>query len=73
MSRDITVLVVDDDPGLVEGLTRTLPEGISVMGPVDDAEEAAARGRAGSVDLDIVDHDRADERGLEVEGARRAA
>ena len=73
MSRDITVLVVDDDPGLVEGLTRTLPEGISVLGPVDDAEEAADRCRDGSVDLAIVDLDRADERGLEVVGSLRDA
>jgi DNA-binding NarL/FixJ family response regulator len=66
MSRDITVLVVDDDPTLVEGLTSTLPVGISVIGPVDDPVEAAARCEDGSVDLAIVDLDRADERGLEV-------
>ena len=73
MSREITVLVVDDDPGLVEGLTRRLPPGISVMGPVDDAAEAAARCGDGSVDLAIVDLDREDERGLEVVGSLRDA
>jgi DNA-binding NarL/FixJ family response regulator len=73
MSRDITVLVVDDDPTLVEGLTSTLPVGISVIGPVDDALEAAARCGDGSVDLAIVDLDRADERGFEVVGDLRDA
>jgi two-component system, NarL family, nitrate/nitrite response regulator NarL len=73
MSRDITVLVVDDDPGLAEGLTATMPAGISVMGPIDDAAEAAARCLDGSVDLAIVDLDRADERGLELVGSLRDA
>jgi two-component system nitrate/nitrite response regulator NarL len=72
MSRDITVLVVDDDPGLVEGLTRTLPEGISVLGPVDDAEEAADRCRDGSVDLAVVVR-RLDRRGPDVSNADRLA
>jgi DNA-binding NarL/FixJ family response regulator len=73
MSRDITVLVIDDDPGLVEGLTSTMPAGVFVIGPVDDPEEAAARCGDGSVDLAIVDLDRADERGLEVVGSLRDA
>jgi DNA-binding NarL/FixJ family response regulator len=73
MSRDITVLVVDDDAGLVEGLTSTMPPGVFVIGPVDDADEAAARCGDGSVDLAIVDLDRADERGLEVVGSLRDA
>jgi DNA-binding NarL/FixJ family response regulator len=72
MSSDITVLVVDDDPGLVEGLISRLPVGISVMGPVD-AAEAAARCGDGSVDIAIVDLDRADKRGLEVVGSLRDA
>jgi DNA-binding NarL/FixJ family response regulator len=73
MSRDITVLVIDDDPALVEGLTNSLPGEVSVIGPVDDAAEAAARCGDGSVDLAIVDLDRADERGLEVVGSLRDA
>jgi DNA-binding NarL/FixJ family response regulator len=73
MSRDITVLVIDDDPALVEGLTSSLPGEVSVIGPVDDAAEAAARCGDGSVDLAIVDLDRADERGLEVVGRLRDA
>lgn len=73
MSRDIRVLVVDDDPRLVEGLIRMLPAGISVLGPVDGAAEAAARCDDGSVDLTIVDLDRADERGLEMVGSLRDA
>ncbi len=73
MSRDITVLVVDDDPGLVEGLTSAMPAGVIVIGPVDDAAEAAARCGDGSVDLAIVDLDRADKRGLEVVGSLRDA
>ena len=73
MSRDITVLVVDDDSVLAEGLTRTLPRGISVVGPIDDTAEAAARCQDGTVDLAIVDLDRADERGLEVVGSLRDA
>lgn len=70
---DIRVLVVDDDAALVEGFAGTLPLGISVIGPVDDAFEAAARCGDGSVDLAIVDLDRADERGLEVVGDLRDA
>jgi DNA-binding NarL/FixJ family response regulator len=73
MSRDITVLVVDDDPVLVEGLSGRLPSGISVTGPIDDAAEAAVRCGDGSVDLAIVDLDRADERGLELVGTLRDA
>jgi DNA-binding NarL/FixJ family response regulator len=73
MGREIRVLVVDDDTRLVEGLTKTLPAGISVIGPVDDALLAAARYDDGSVDLAIVDLDRADDRGLEMVGSLRDA
>ena len=72
MSRDITVLVIDDDPVLAEGLTIALPEGFRVIGPVDDAE-AAARCVDGTVDLAVVDLDREDDRGLEVVGSLRDA
>ncbi len=73
MSAAITVLVVDDDPRLAEGLARTMPAGVRVVGPVDDPAEAAARCVDGSVDLAVVDLDRADERGLEVVGSLRDA
>ena len=75
MSKDIHVLVVDDDPQLVERLSTALSAvaGIRVSGPVDDALEAAARCGDGSVDLAIVDLDRADERGLEMVGSLRDA
>jgi DNA-binding NarL/FixJ family response regulator len=73
MGREIRVLVVDDDARLVEGLANTLPAGISVFGPVDDASQAAARCDDGSIDLAVVDLDRADERGLEMVGSLRDA
>ena len=73
MSRDIRVLVVDDDPGLAAELVRMLPPEVTVLGPIDDALEAAARCDDGSVDLAIVDLDRADERGLEMVGSLRDA
>jgi DNA-binding NarL/FixJ family response regulator len=75
MSKDIHVLVVDDDPKLVEGLASALSAttGIRVSGPIDDALEAAARCGDGSVDLALVDLDRADERGLEMVGSLRDA
>jgi DNA-binding NarL/FixJ family response regulator len=75
MSKDIHVLVVDDDPQLVEGLSIALSAaaGIRVSGPVDDALEAARRCGDGSVDLALVDLDRADERGLEIVGSLRDA
>jgi DNA-binding NarL/FixJ family response regulator len=75
MSKDIHVLVVDDDRQLVEGLSIALSAsaGIRVSGPIDDALEAAARCDDGSVDLALVDLDRADERGLEMVGSLRDA
>jgi DNA-binding NarL/FixJ family response regulator len=73
MGREIRVLVVDDDARLVDGLASALPFGFSVIGPVDDAAQAAARCDDGSVDLAIVDLDRADERGLEMVGSLRDA
>ena len=73
MSRDIQVLVVDDDPRLADGLIRVLPAGIGVLGPVGDAPEAAALCADGSADLAIVNLDRQDDRGLQVVGALREA
>ncbi len=73
MGREIRVLVVDDDAVLVDGLTTTLPAGISVIGPYDDVVEAAARCDDGTADLAVIDLDRADERGFEMVGALRDA
>jgi DNA-binding NarL/FixJ family response regulator len=75
MGKDIHVLVVDDDPQLVEGLNIAFSAsaGIRVSGPVDDVLEAAARCGDGSVDLALVDLDRADERGLEMVESLRDA
>ncbi|MBA3691307.1 MAG: response regulator transcription factor [Actinobacteria bacterium] len=73
MGREIRVLVVDDDAGLVAELARTLPVGVSVLGPFDGVDEAAARCADGSADLTVVDLDRADQRGFELVGALRDA
>jgi DNA-binding NarL/FixJ family response regulator len=73
MSRDIQVLVVDDDPRLAEGLVCVLPAAIRVLGPVHDAPQAAAVWKDGSADLAIVNLDRQDDRGLQVVGALREA
>ena len=73
MGREIRVLVLDDDAGLVVELTNTLPDGIRVIGPVDDVMQAATRCEDGSVDLAVVDLDRADERGFEIVESLRDA
>ncbi len=73
MPDDIRVLVVDETPGLTQGLIMALPRRgpIQVIGPVAGAEEALAALRAGGVDLVLVDIDRADGRGVEVVGQIR--
>lgn len=73
MGREIRVLVFDDDTRLVEGLRKTLPVSVRVIGPVDNVVGAAARCEDGSVDLAIVNLDRDDERGLEAVGSLRDA
>ena len=73
MGREIRVLVFDGDTRLVEGLRKTLPVGVHVIGPVDNVVGAAARCEDGSVDLAIVNLDRDDERGLEAVGSLRDA
>lgn len=73
MNDDIRVLVVDESPGLVQGLTLALPKQgpVHVLGPVADVTEALAVLREGLADLVLVDLDRADGRGAEVVGAIR--
>lgn len=73
MGREMRVLVVDDDAGLVAELASMLPVGVSVLGPFDGVDEAAARCDDGSADLAVVDLDRADQRGFELVGALRDA
>ena len=70
---DIRVLVVDESPGLAQGLTLALPRQgpVRVLGPVADAAEALDVLRDGLADLVLVDLDRADGRGAEVVGAIR--
>jgi DNA-binding NarL/FixJ family response regulator len=73
--ESIRVLVVDESPGLAQGLMLALPRRgpISVLGPVADACEALAAIREGLADLVLVAIDRADGRGAEVVSAIRDA
>jgi DNA-binding NarL/FixJ family response regulator len=73
MADEIRVLVVDESPGLVQGLILALPRRgpVQVLGPVPDAPEALAALEEGLADLVLVDMDRADGRGIEVVGAIR--
>jgi DNA-binding NarL/FixJ family response regulator len=72
---DISVLVVDETPGLTRSLVRAVPRRgpVRVTGPVPDASEALAALDDGSADLIVVNIDRADGRGIEVVGAIRDA
>ena len=73
MADPIRVLVVDESPGLTQGLILALPRRgpVRVLGPVPDAPEALAALEEGLADLVLVDLDRADGRGTEVVGAIR--
>jgi DNA-binding NarL/FixJ family response regulator len=66
--EQIRVLVVDESPGLTQGLLLALPRRgpIVVLGPVLDAPEAIDVLKQSLADLAVVDVDRADGRGLEV-------
>ncbi|MGZ8629934.1 MAG: LuxR C-terminal-related transcriptional regulator [Actinomycetota bacterium] len=68
MRDRIRVLVVDPDPRLAHALVTALPSRgpVSVVGPVADETAAVDALLRGSVDLVVVDLDRADERGTEV-------
>ena len=72
---DIRVLVVDESPGLTQGLLLALPRRgpITVLGPVHDAPEAIDVLGRSLADLVVVDVDREDGRGLEVLTAIREA
>ncbi|HEY5860485.1 MAG TPA: response regulator transcription factor [Actinomycetota bacterium] len=73
MADSIRVLVVDESPGLTQGLILSLPRHgpVYVLGPVPDAPEALAALEEGLADMVLVDLDRADGRGAEVVGAIR--
>jgi DNA-binding NarL/FixJ family response regulator len=71
MNGDIRVLVVDESPGLTQGLILALPRRgpVQVLGPVPDAPEALAALEEGLADLVLVGLDRSDGRGTDVVGA----
>jgi len=66
--QDIRVLVVDESPGLTQGLLLALPRSgpVCVLGPVQDDGEAVVALDLAAADLVVVDIDRDDGRGLEV-------
>jgi DNA-binding NarL/FixJ family response regulator len=66
--QDIRVLVVDESPGLTQGLLLALPRRgpVRVLGPVVDATEAIEVLDKELADIVVVDIDRDDGRGLEV-------
>ena len=71
--QDIRVLVVDESPGLAQGLLLALPRRgpVRVLGPVLDAAEAIDVLGQELADLVLVDIDRDDGRGLELLSAIR--
>jgi DNA-binding NarL/FixJ family response regulator len=66
--QDIRVLVVDESPGLTQGLLLALPRSgpVCVLGPVQDDGEAVVALDLAAADLVVVDIDRDDGRGLQV-------
>ena len=66
--QDIRVLVVDESPGLTQGLLLALPRSgpVCVLGPVQDDGEAVVALEQATADVVVVDIDRDDGRGLEV-------
>lgn len=72
---DIRVLVVDESPGLTQGLLLALPRRghVRVLGPVPDASTALAAIVDGLVDVVVVDLDRADGLGIAIVTALRDA
>jgi DNA-binding NarL/FixJ family response regulator len=71
----IRVLVVDDRPGLTQDLLLALRRrpAVQIMGPVRDESEALAAIEDDPFDLVLVALDRADERGVAIVAAVRAA
>jgi DNA-binding NarL/FixJ family response regulator len=72
---DIRVLVVDERPGLTQGLLLALPKRghVRVLGPVLDAPAANEVIEEGLADVVVVALDRADDRGIEIVAAIRDA
>jgi DNA-binding NarL/FixJ family response regulator len=71
----IRLLLVDDGPLLAEFLGRVLPPGgcVQLRGSLRDPDEAAAAFDDGSVDLALIDIDRAGEEGIGWIGVLRKA
>jgi len=71
----IRLLVVDDGPLLADSLSRTLRGrgSVQIRGPVQDPDEAAAAFDEGSVDLALIDIDRAGDEGIRWIGIMRRA
>jgi DNA-binding NarL/FixJ family response regulator len=70
---DIKVLVVDERPGLTQGLLLALPKRghVRVLGPVPDAARASEAIGEGVVDVIVVDLDREDGQGIAIVAALR--
>jgi DNA-binding NarL/FixJ family response regulator len=66
--QDIRVLVVDESPGLTQGLLLALPRRgpVRVLGPVLDVGDVVIALEQAPADVVVVDIDRDDGRGLEV-------
>jgi DNA-binding NarL/FixJ family response regulator len=72
---DIKVLVVDERPGLTQGLLLALPKRghVRILGPVPDARSANEAIDEGLADVVVVVLDRADEGGIAIVAAIRDA
>src|SRR6266699_1053958 len=66
--QDIRVLLVDESPGLTQGLLLALPRRgpVRVLGPVLDVGDVVVALEQLPADIVVVDIDRDDGRGLEV-------
>jgi len=73
--EDIKVLVVDERPGLTQGLLLALPRRghVRVLGPVPDVSSAREAIDAGLADVIVVDLDREDGMGVAIVAALRDA
>ena len=73
--EDIKVLVVDERPGLTQGLLLALPRRghVRVLGPVPDVSSAREAIDAGLVDVIVVGLDREDGMGVAIVAALRDA
>ena len=68
---DFNVLVVDERPGLTQGLLLALPKRghVRILGPVPDARAANEVIEDGLADVLVVALDRSDDRGIEIVAA----